>query len=151
MSDMTDNTPSRQLELAILIAYGAHYGQTDKAGQSYIEHPKRVMKAVKTDEEKQVAILHDAIEDSPVTAALLRHYGFSDSVIAAVEALTRDEDENYFDFIARVKANPLATTVKIADLQDNMDLSRLPVVTERDLGRQAKYKKAFNILNSKPE
>jgi (p)ppGpp synthase/HD superfamily hydrolase len=137
---------SEHLELAVKIATDIHQGQKDKAGQPYILHPKRVMDAVEGDVEKQVAILHDVIEDSDLDLEDLECYGFSPTVIEAIDALTKRKGEDYFDFIERVKLNPIATKVKLVDLADNMDLSRLPEVSDRDLQRQARYEKAVKIL-----
>lgn len=111
------------LERAIQIATEAHKGQLDKAGREYIGHPIRVMEMGKTEDEKIVGVLHDVIEDTDWTFERLEAEGFSPEVIAALRCVTKtSENENYDDFIDRVKKNPLAVAVKINDLTDNMDI-----------------------------
>lgn len=113
------------LNKALDIAYKAHLGQTDKAGAPYILHPMRVAMHCETEEEKIVALLHDVVEDTSVTFEELKSEGFSDEVLTALKCLTRTEDEEYETFIRCVATNPLAIKVKIQDLKDNMDVSRL--------------------------
>ena len=93
-----------------------------------------------------MALLHDVVEDSDITLDQLRKEGFSDAVISALDAVTKREGELYDEFIGRIKENPMAVQVKLADLKDNMDLSRLPELTERDLQRVVKYHKAYRFL-----
>ena len=113
------------LNKALNIAYKAHLGQLDKAGAPYILHPMRVALHCQTENEKIAALLHDVIEDTPVTLEDLKNEGFSDEVLAALKCLTMMEGEDYKTFVQRVATNPLAIRVKIQDLKDNMDLSRL--------------------------
>jgi (p)ppGpp synthase/HD superfamily hydrolase len=134
------------LERAIQIAVQAHMGQKDKGGEPYILHPLRVMFKMHTDLERIVAVLHDVVEDSEWTLDHLRDEGFPDQVLAAVDCLTRRSNEPYEDFIERVQVNALARTVKIADLQDNLDASRLPELTDKDIERIRKYQKALTVL-----
>lgn len=120
------------LERAIQIATEAHKGQFDKAGREYIGHPIRVMEMGKTEDEKIVGVLHDAIEDTDWTFERLETEGFSQEVINALRCVTKtSENENYDEFIDRVKKNPLAASVKINDLTDNMDIRRLPTSVTR--------------------
>ena len=133
---------------AVQIATEAHAGQTDKAGAPYLMHPLRVAAAVHRPDEKLVAVLHDVVEDSNWTLDRLREEGFSDAVVAAVDALTHREGEDYFDAARRAGANPLARVVKIADLADNMDKTRLGTVTPKEKDRMAKYARAFEMLTS---
>lgn len=130
------------LEKARKIAETAHAGQVDKGGQPYILHPLWVAERCETAEEKIVALLHDVIEDTDRTVEDLRQEGFSETVLQAVACLTHREGESYMDYVERVCRNPLAARVKLADLSDNMDLSRIPHPTEKDLARVEKYKKA---------
>ena len=130
---------------ALTIAMKAHAGQVDKAGEEYINHPLRVAKGF-IGELRIVALLHDVVEDSDITLDQLREEGFSDAVISALDAVTKREGELYDEFIGRIKENPMAVQVKLADLKDNMDLSRLPELTERDLQRVVKYHKAYRFL-----
>lgn len=139
------------LQRAIEIATEAHQGQFDKAGRDYIGHPLRVMEMGKTEEEKIVGVLHDVIEDTDWTFEKLAEEGFSDEVIAALRCVTKlSENENYDDFIERVKKNPLATAVKINDLTDNMDIRRLPYLSDKDVKRLKKYLKAYKRLTGEP-
>ena len=130
------------LKKAISLAEKVHQGQVDKGGHPYIGHPKRVMEKCKTIEEKIVAILHDVVEDTEYTADDLRKEGFSEEIITALFCLTHQEGEGYMEYIERICENSLAVRVKYADLQDNMDLSRIPDPTEKDLARLEKYKLA---------
>ena len=139
------------LKRAIEIATEAHQGQFDKAGRDYIGHPLRVMEMGKTEEEKIVGVLHDVIEDTDWTFEKLAEEGFSDEVIAALRCVTKiSENENYDDFIDRVKKNPLAVAVKINDLTDNMDIRRLPYLSDKDVKRLKKYLKAYKRLTGEP-
>ena len=134
-------------ELAFEIAKTAHAGQTDKAGLDYILHPLQVAAEMTTDEEKAVALLHDIIEDTDVTANELLAKGLPDNVVEAVEALTKKHNQNYAAYLAGVKKNRLATAVKLADLKHNSDLSRLEKITQKDRERAEKYRKAIEYLS----
>jgi len=136
------------LERAIQIAVTAHAGQVDNGGAPYILHPLRVMFAIDVDgdEARIAAVLHDVLEDTDVTAADLAREGFSAPVIEAVEALTRRDGEAYGAFIKRVSRNPIARIVKMADLQDNADLSRIPNPTQKDHKRFWKYQRNIAVL-----
>ena len=139
------------LQRAIEIATEAHKGQYDKAGNDYIGHPLRVMEMGKTENEKIVGVLHDVIEDTDWTFEALAAEGFSEEVIAALRCVTKlSENENYDDFIDRVKKNPLAVAVKINDLSDNMDIRRLPYLSDKDIKRLKKYLKAYKRLIGEP-
>jgi (p)ppGpp synthase/HD superfamily hydrolase len=135
------------LKRAIEIATIAHEGVTDKYGAPYINHVTRVMNMGETDNEKIVGVLHDIIEDTHWTLEDLEKEGFSNEVIDALKCVTKtSEDEDYAEFIHRVKINPLAVKVKLNDLRDNMDIRRMPEVLESDLNRLNKYLKAYNEL-----
>ena len=134
-------------ELAFEIAKEAHAGQTDKAGLDYILHPQQVAAMVTTDEEKAVALLHDIIEDTDVTAGELLAKGLPANVVEAVKALTKKDNQNYAAYLAGVKKNRLATAVKLADLKHNSDLSRLEKITQKDRERAEKYRKAIEYLS----
>lgn len=139
------------LKRAIEIATEAHMGQMDKAGNEYIGHPLRVMGMGKTEEEKIVGVLHDVVEDSGWTFDALEAEGFSKEVLDALKCVTKkSENENYDDFIERVKKNPLAVAVKINDLTDNMDIRRLPYLSDKDVKRLKKYLKAYKKLTGEP-
>ena len=135
------------LDRAKAIATSAHEGQVDKAGKPYIEHPMRVMNMGKTVEEKIAGVLHDVVEDSEWTFEMLEKEGIPKDVMDALRCVTKlSEDEDYDHFIERVKTNPLAVKVKLNDLKDNMDITRLGEVTEKDLARLNKYIRASRQL-----
>lgn len=136
------------IETAIRIALDAHQGQVDKGGETYILHPLRLMGQANTKEERIVALLHDVVEDSSYTLDDLRKQGFSDSVIDALECLTKKEGEDYDDFIERISRNQLATRVKILDMRDNSDLSRLKSISSEDRERAAKYNRSIAKLEA---
>ena len=139
------------LQRAIEIATEAHKGQVDKSGKEYIGHPMRVMEMGKTEEEKIVGVLHDVIEDTDWTFEALAEEGFSKEVIDALRCVTKlSENENYDDFIERVKKNSLAVAVKINDLSDNMDIRRLPYLSDKDVKRLKKYLRAYKKLIGEP-
>lgn len=138
----------KMLEKAILIALEAHRGQVDKGGEPYILHPLRVMLAMKRECEKIAAVLHDVVEDSVWTLGMLKVQDFSDEVLDAVGALTRRSGESYSDFINRVGLNSIAREVKIADLKDNSDLSRIQNPSEVDFVRRDKYEGALRTLKA---
>ena len=139
------------LERAIEIATDAHRGQLDKAGNDYIGHPLRVMAMGQTMEEKIVGVLHDVVEDSAWTFEQLAAEGFSPRIIEALRCVTKlSENESYDKFIERIKHNPLALAVKLNDLTDNMDIRRLPYLSDKDVKRLKKYLKAYKQLTGTP-
>lgn len=135
-----------QESLARAIAEKAHADQVDKAGEPYIGHPAHVAASVEGDKAKAVAWLHDVVEDTSTTFDDLRAAGVDDEVLAALELLTHDKSAPYMEYVAAIKKNDLARTVKLADLAHNSDLSRLPEVTEADLRRVEKYRQAMEVL-----
>lgn len=139
------------LRRAIEIATEAHRGQKDKAGNDYIEHPLRVMEAGRTMEEKITGVLHDVVEDSDWTFAMLEAEGFSKEIVDALRCVTKlSESEPYDKFITRIKKNPLAVAVKLNDISDNMDIRRLPYLSDKDVKRLKKYLKAYKQLSDEP-
>jgi len=134
------------LEKALQIATDAHIYQVDKAGKAYIFHPIRVANRCDNDNERIVALLHDTIEDTEVTAEYLLMEGFPRNIVDAILSVTRNKDESYEDFIKRSRLNPIGRQVKIHDLEDNMDITRLSELTEKDLVRLNKYLKAYRYL-----
>lgn len=138
--------PTGDLGEAIAMAARAHEGQVSKDGEPYVFHPIRVMLAGKTDAERIVGVLHDVVEDTDVALDDLRSKGFSDEILAGVDAMTKREGEEYQDFIARCKANPIARRVKLADIADNLNLDRLPELNAKDFERIQKYRRARKFL-----
>ncbi|WP_412069368.1 HD domain-containing protein [Rubrivirga sp. IMCC43871] len=134
------------LERAIAIAAQAHAGQTDKGGAPYILHPLRVMLRLHDADAQIAGVLHDVVEDTDWTLDQLRAEGFSDAVVRAVDHLTRRDDETYPAFVGRAGADPVAARVKVADLEENMDLSRIPEPTDKDRERLARYVRALAML-----
>ncbi len=128
-----------------------HAGQTDKGGRPYVEHPRAVAARLDDLEQKITAWLHDLCEDTPVTPQMLRDEGFTPRIVQAVEILTHPAGMDYFDYIRRVRPNALARAVKMADLEENMDLSRIPHPTDRDRARAEKYRAALAYLNMEAE
>lgn len=120
-------------EKAMLIAEKVHKGQVDKAGKPYIWHPVRVERRCTRQEDRLVALLHDTIEDGDIASEYLLLVGFSQEVVDAVLSVSRKRGEDYFEFIQRCKANPIGRRVKICDLEDNMDITRLNDLTEKDI------------------
>lgn len=113
-----------------------------------IQHPLYVASQVKTEQEKAVALLHDVLEDSDITAADLLAYGLSNEVVTAVQTLTKKKGQSYQDYLEKVKSNNLARVVKLADLKHNSDLSRLKTVSNTDYERVKKYKNAIRYLST---
>lgn len=140
------HTQQSQESIARTIAERAHAGQVDKAGKPYIGHPAHVAVSVEGDKAKAVAWLHDVVEDTPMTFDDLRAAGIDDEVLAALELLTHDKTVPYMEYVAAIRENDLARTVKLADLAHNSDLSRLPEVTDADLQRVEKYRQAMGLL-----
>ncbi len=134
------------LEKAFEIAYNAHKHQTDKSGEMYILHPIRVMLKQKSNEAKIVAILHDTVEDTWITLEWLKQMGFSDEIVDAVDAISRRKDESIKEYYKRIMEIRLAMKVKIADLEDNLDSTRLSIVNEKDLNRIRIYHKYWSKL-----
>ena len=139
-------TSMATLGKAIAIAAQAHQDQYDKAGAPYILHPLRMMLRMRSETEMIVAILHDVVEDTAWIPDQLRQTGFSEEIVQAVECLTHRDRETYDEFIARVRTNAIASTVKLADLEDNMDMRRLRTLTEKDAERLHKYHQAWLTL-----
>jgi len=131
---------------AVILAVNAHRHQADKVGEPYYLHSLRVMTKVRTETERVVAVLHDLIEDTSYTEDDLHSMGYSEEILSALDCLTRREEETYEQFIERIKPNPIARRVKLADLEDNMDLTRLRELPDEDLHRYQRYVKAWHVL-----
>ena len=144
--DKIDEKMKQDLEKAESLARDAHKGQTDKSGADYIGHPMRVSARCKNPKAKIAAWLHDTIEDTCVTPQLLRDKGFEEDIVQAVLALSRRSGETYAEFIIRVSQNEIAKEVKIADLEDNMDIRRLNEMSEKDCCRLRKYLHSWRYL-----
>lgn len=131
---------------ALQLCYTAHKNQLDKGKKPYYFHPIYVALNLKDENQKIVALLHDVIEDTEITLDDLRREGFSESIIEAVNILTRKKDESYDSYIQRIKSNALSKAVKIEDLKHNSDVTRMESITEKDRMRIEKYKRALKYL-----
>ena len=131
---------------AMAICFDTHKNQRDKSGLPYVFHPFHLAEQMETEYEVCAALLHDVIEDSHHTPGELSQAGFPDEVVRAVRALTRDPHMHYLDYVARLRQNPIARRVKLADLAHNSDLNRLDSVTSQDRRRVLKYRMAQAIL-----
>ncbi len=134
------------LEKAIHFAVRAHEGQKDRYGEVFILHPLRTMMRLDTEMEKIVAVLHDVVEKSDRTLEDLRHEGFSEEVIDAVDRLTKRPGEDYEVHIERARMSPLTRKVKIADLEDNMDPKRIVDFSEDDKKRLERFHRSWAEL-----
>jgi (p)ppGpp synthase/HD superfamily hydrolase len=137
------------LTTAIKIACDVHADQKDKAGEPYILHPLRLMQRFKDKSTMIVAVLHDVIEDSQHDLGFLKAQRFDEGILEAVDAITKRKDEAYIDFIERLSFNDMAVKVKIEDLKDNLDLTRLKSIDSKDLERIDKYHKALVFLEKR--
>ena len=131
---------------AIKLCFEAHRNQTDKSGLPYVFHPFHLAEQMTDEVTTIVALLHDVAEDSDYTLQNIEAMGFSQEVITAISLLTHDKSVPYMDYVALIKLNPVAKTVKLADLKHNSDLSRLDVVDEKALARREKYLTAIAFL-----
>ena len=131
---------------AMKIAYEAHACQVDKAGLPYINHPLHLAEQMETEDTCVVALLHDVVEDTPVTLEDLRKSGFTETQLHAIKAMTHEKDVSYMDYIRELRNNEIAVVVKIADIRHNSDISRIADPTEKDIRRLDKYKSAIDIL-----
>ncbi|EKQ68177.1 hypothetical protein OsccyDRAFT_2697 [Leptolyngbyaceae cyanobacterium JSC-12] len=147
MTDLSDL--SGLLARAIAIAASAHQNQRDRSNAPYILHPLRMMMRGQTLEEQIVAVLHDVVEDSDWTLEQLADEGFPSEIVDAIACLTRCEQESYDEFIARILSNSLATRVKRYDLEDNMTLTRLGQLTNKDMERLHRYHTAYQRIMAK--
>jgi (p)ppGpp synthase/HD superfamily hydrolase len=136
------------VEDAIALAVQAHRGQKDKVGQPYLLHLLRVMLRLDGEQAQITGVLHDLVEDTRYTLDDLRALGYAEEIVQALDCLTRRPTESYAQFVERASANPLARRVKLADLEDNMDLRRLPALGERDLERLNRYIAAWQRVKA---
>lgn len=131
---------------AMKLCFAAHKDQTDKSGLPYVFHPFHLAEQMTDEVGTVVALLHDVVEDTPYTLEDLRSMGFPPEVTEAIALLTHEKGVPYLDYVARLRGNPIARRVKLADLRHNSDLSRLDVIDEKALARVERYKKALALL-----
>lgn len=147
MKDFANHKDAR-IRKAFEVASKVHAGQVDKGGVEYINHPLTVASNVGDDISAIiVALLHDTVEDSAITFDELREeIPLTVEELDALKLLTHDDATPYLEYVAQIKTNELAATVKAADLRHNSDLSRIKNPTAKDLERVAKYRHALEIL-----
>ena len=131
---------------ALKLCFQAHKDQVDKSGMPYVFHPFHLAEQMRDEDTTIVALLHDVVEDTDYTLADLRSMGFPPQVCDAIVMMTHDPSVPYLDYVAKLKENPIARAVKLADLRHNSDLTRLDVVDDKALRRVEKYQKAIAIL-----
>lgn len=131
---------------ALKLSFEAHKNQVDKSGMPYVYHPFHLAEQMETEDAVIVALLHDVVEDTDYTFDDIKELGFSKCVIEALELMTHDKSVPYMDYVAKIKNNPIAKAVKIADLKHNSDLSRLDVVDDKARKRVEKYAAAIKLL-----
>jgi (p)ppGpp synthase/HD superfamily hydrolase len=134
------------IKKAMKLCFQAHKEQFDKSGMPYVFHPFHLAEQMTDEDTTVAALLHDVVEDTPYTFADLESMGFPARVIDALRLLTHDDEEPYLDYVARLKHNPIARAVKLADLRHNSDTTRLDTVDEKALRRVEKYRAALELL-----
>ena len=132
--------PKPTLKDSIALATKYHKGQVDKGGKPYINHPIRVMKKMMFEDEKMVAVMHDIVEDTSITLQDLKDMGYNSYIVNSIDCLTKRDGESYDKFVERTLTDTMASYVKLADLEDNMDTNRLIQLTNEDKKRLKKYK-----------
>lgn len=135
-------------KMALKLCFEAHKEQIDKSGMPYVFHPFYVAEQMKTEETTIVALLHDLVEDTEYTMDDLIKMGFDKAITDAIALMTHAENLDYMDYIRMIKENPIARTVKLADLKHNSDLTRLDTIDESALSRKEKYLKAIELLEA---
>ncbi len=133
---------------ALMLCFEAHKEQTDKTGLPYVFHPFHLAEQMQTEETVIAALLHDVVEDTDYTIQDLADMGFPKDVLDALALLTHDKSVPYLDYVAKIKDNPIARAVKLADLKHNSDLSRLDNIDEEAMIRAEKYEKAIELLKT---
>ena len=135
---------------AMKLCYEAHKDQVDKSGLPYVFHPAHVAEQMTDEATTIVALLHDVVEDTDYTLEDLAAEGFEKEILEAVALMTHEDDVPYLDYVAKLKNNPIARAVKLADLAHNSDLSRIGEIDEETRKRLEKYKKATALLEGNP-
>lgn len=131
---------------ALKLCFEAHKNQLDKNGLPYVFHPFHLAEQMQTEETTVVALLHDVMEDTDLSADDLAKMGFDGEILKALILLTHKDAMDYMDYVAKIKTNPIAKAVKLADLHHNSDLTRLDTVDQKALERKEKYQKAIKLL-----
>ncbi len=137
---------TQETKKALKLCFEAHKEQVDKSGLPYVFHPFHLAEQMETEETTVVALLHDVIEDTDYTLADLTEMGFDKVITDAIALMTHADGVDYMDYVRAIKRNPIAKTVKLADLRHNSDLTRTDVVDEKVLKRREKYLQAIALL-----
>ena len=132
---------------ALKLCFEAHKDQTDKTGLPYVFHPFHLAEQMTDEYTTVTALLHDVVEDTDYTLNDLKEMGYPDEVIQALSLLTHDDGSEYMEYVKRLKSNPIARAVKLADLKHNSDLSRYDTIDNQAIKRTAKYQQAIEILS----
>ena len=138
-------------KIALKLCFEAHKDQIDKSGMPYVFHPFHLAEQMADENTTIVALLHDVIEDTEYTLDDLRKFGFAEDVLSAISLMTHADDVPYMEYVAKIKTNPIAKAVKLADLKHNSDMSRLDRITQIDEERAKKYKQAIELLENSNE
>ena len=131
---------------AMKLCFTAHRDQTDKSGLPYVFHPFHLAEQMPDENTTVTALLHDVVEDTAYSLEDMRGMGFPEPVLDAIAQMTHDESVPYLTYVAKLRDNPIARTVKLADLRHNSDLSRLDAVDAAALKRVEKYRRAMALL-----
>ena len=137
---------TEQTKKAMKLCFEAHKDQVDKSGMPYVFHPYHLAEQMTDEDTTVAALLHDVVEDTDYTLEDLEKLGFSPQVIQAVALLTHEEEVPYLDYVAKIKDNPIAKAVKLADIEHNSDLTRLGPDDPRIPAFQEKYRRAKELL-----
>lgn len=135
-------------KIALKLCFEAHKDQIDKSGMPYVFHPFHLAEQMADENTTIVALLHDVIEDTEYTLDDLRKFGFAEDVLSAISLMTHADDVPYMEYVVKIKTNPIAKAVKLADLKHNSDMSRLDQITQTDEERAKKYKQAIELLEN---
>ena len=135
-------------KIALKLCFEAHKDQIDKSGMPYVFHPFHLAEQMADENTTIVALLHDVIEDTEYTLDDLRKFGFAEDVLSAISLMTHADDVPYMEYVVKIKTNPIAKAVKLADLKHNSDMSRLDRITQIDEERAKKYKQAIELLEN---
>lgn len=133
---------------AIIFMFEKHKNQKDKSGIPYVYHPLHVAESMPDEITTTVALLHDVVEDTKTSFDDLKKAGFPDEVIEVIKIMTHNPKDDYFSYIEKIGKNKIARTVKLKDLEHNMDISRINEVTITDLERVRKYKRCYEYLTN---
>ena len=138
-------------KIALKLCFEAHKDQIDKSVMPYVFHPFHLAEQMADENTTIVALLHDVIEDTEYTLDDLRKFGFAEDVLSAISLMTHADDVPYMEYVVKIKTNPIAKAVKLADLKHNSDMSRLDQITQTDEERAKKYKQAIELLENSNE